>query len=128
MLPFVWGKRDCALFAAAGVEALTGTHPCPWLVGKYHDREGAEAILAEHGGLEALATQLLGPPLSGAAFARRGDVVLFEEEGERRLGLCVGRQVACKHEAGLAMRSMRRASIVWPVGVRDPAAPAPGVS
>lgn len=49
--PFVWGKSDCALFAADGVEAITGVDIAADFRGKYADEAGAaEAIKSIAGG------------------------------------------------------------------------------
>jgi hypothetical protein len=45
--PWGWGERDrdCCLFAGGAVEAVTGVHPCPWLLGLYADEAGARAAI-----------------------------------------------------------------------------------
>ena len=121
---FAWdGRRDCATgFAGRAVEAVTGVHPCPDLVGIYEDEAGAREAIARDGGLEAAVTKRLGPPLPDPLSAMRGDVVLFswrnrDGSEEERLGVCVGDSVAAKGDpSGVAQVRMSRARVAWPVG------------
>jgi len=46
--PFAWGYNDCCLFAAAAIEALTGRHPAPALIGAYHSALGARRASLFH--------------------------------------------------------------------------------
>jgi hypothetical protein len=120
--PMEWGRTDCALTAAAAVEALTGKHPAPGLVGSYKTERGALGALKRLGGLDTLATKFLGEPLPTWKLAQRGDLVLFGEVDLRgapsvdRLGVCVGAQIAARAELGLTFRPMRQARVAWPVG------------
>lgn len=117
--PFAWGERDadCSLFAAGAVEALTGKHPCPWLIGQYRDEEGASRQMEGLGGLEAATTAMLGPPLANKLMARRGDVALFMlGDTEPVLAVHLGDQLACKGPGGVGYVNARRAVTVWPVG------------
>lgn len=83
--PFSWGF-DCFQMSMAGVEAMTGVHPAPHLVGGYDDREGAMLVLRERG--EGTLTKTLDaifePCLPG--FARRGDLVMTQGA----VGICMG--------------------------------------
>ncbi len=83
--PFEWGKHDCALFAADGVEAITGVDIAADFRGKYFDEAGAMALIqsvtggatvadaaawcAEKHGLKEWPKPL---------FAQRGDLVVFQ--------------------------------------------------
>jgi hypothetical protein len=84
---FKFGKLDCALFAAGGIKAMTGTDPARGLRGKYRSQASSVRALKEHGfdSLAALAGSALDeiPP----AFAHRGDIVM---DGSDSLGICVG--------------------------------------
>lgn len=51
---FVWGKSDCILAPCNVVWAETGIDPAEEWRGTYHDRAGADAILAKHGGVLSL--------------------------------------------------------------------------
>lgn len=103
---FAWGRHDCALFAADWVKAATGEDPAAWFRGRYASDAEAAAALVEYlkgrrsprdfsARLEAVATEILGPPLDGVLLARRGDVVgLVDDKGRLMLGVCLGLTVA----------------------------------
>jgi hypothetical protein len=81
--PFAWGEHDCALFACDAVLAMTGADPAAWFRGRYRTRRGAYRLLKTFGGAglaatwEKIAAQR-GLPEIAPAFARRGDVLLFD--------------------------------------------------
>lgn len=54
-LPFVWGVRDCSLWACEWVAARTGRDPAAALRGSYRTQGGAYRRVSRAGGLEALA-------------------------------------------------------------------------
>lgn len=59
---FRWGGvkgDDCMTFAASWVEACTGIDPAAEFRGTYDTQEGAEELIAAHGGLVALAGRQL---------------------------------------------------------------------
>ena len=127
--PFAWdGVNDCATgFAGGAVEAVTGVHACPELVGVYSDEAGARAAIAADGGLEAAVTMRLGPPLPDPRLAQRGDVVLFSwqldgGEPEERMGVVDTSGILTKgYPGGVAIVRIGRARVAWPVGrVPDP--------
>lgn len=111
---FEWGTMDCALFACAAVEALTGTHPYPEFPGTYSDRIGAARALRKlgKGTLEATFGQKFEevPP----AFARRGDVVMAEMGA---MGVCVGAAAMFLAEEGGLIRLPRATfTHAWRIG------------
>ena len=93
--PFAWGKHDCALFAADGVEAMTGVDIGADFRGKYTDQPGAMALIKKLTGGSTVA--------DAAAWcagkhglvewehprcAQRGDLVVFQAPtGELVAGL-----------------------------------------
>lgn len=85
--PFVWGKQDCALFAADAVQVMTGIDFAAEFRGKYKTETGARKQLAKlaGGGLE----QALDAKLERVenAFVQRGDVVLFDGDLGPTLGI-----------------------------------------
>lgn len=109
--PFAYGTHDCCAFSARCVEALTGTNPAAaW---HYANELGAARLMREAGGLEALITQALGPPVHPSR-AGRGDVVLAELENGPTVGVCVGRDCAfAAAPAGLAMRPRTVILVAW---------------
>jgi len=85
---FEWGQFDCALAAASCVEAITGKHPRPDLIGAYHTPLGAYRVIEANGGLsgicDALYTEI--NPKS----VMRGDAVLGELDGKQTLMIFTG--------------------------------------
>ncbi|WP_305096487.1 DUF6950 family protein [Croceibacterium aestuarii] len=116
----VYGQSDCMLsigryLARAGHKDVTGL-----FVGRYDTREGALAMMAEHGGVPGLVAMTGAVPKCGAP--ARGDVleVLYQDEdGVTGIGgICTGDAVALRLERGtieVALRFVRYAG-VWHVG------------
>lgn len=112
-MPFAWGSNDCCTFAAAAVEALTGVNPMA-RVPAYDSALAAARLIEEGGGLRALATSLLGPPVP-SIMAAVGDVVLVLNEGREALGICNGTCVAGAGEHGMLFVGMDAALAVWKI-------------
>lgn len=87
--PFSYGDWDCCLMAAAWVNEATGVDHAADLCGRYADEPGAAALLADRGGVQAIATAALGNPIR-PAFAQRGDLVMIETPRGPALGVCIG--------------------------------------
>jgi hypothetical protein len=83
---FVWGKLDCALFAAGAVRAMTDFDPAAAFRGKYRSVAGSVRALRLYGEgtLEATIASMF--PDRPIGFARRGDLVLHTGA----VGVCVG--------------------------------------
>jgi hypothetical protein len=119
-----YGRTDCALTAADAVLAQTDWDPAVGLRGRYKTAAGAARVIRRHGGLEALATAVLGPPLLSPLLAQTGDVALFAEPvtagGEtreiERLGVIVQEHVWARADAGLTYRTRSVVRVAWPVG------------
>jgi hypothetical protein len=91
--PFVWGKNDCALFAADAVHELTGTDPAFLYRGRYDSEEEAGKILKKAGGLIGIMETLSesrGWKTVEPLYAQRGDVCLGDIDGRHTLGVCTG--------------------------------------
>lgn len=81
---FKWGSHDCSLFAANGIQAITGTDIASDFRGKYTNEEQAFALIKQLTGGTTVAdaaaycaekhglTELKNP-----LFAQRGDLVVF---------------------------------------------------
>jgi len=111
---FEWGVMDCALFACAAVEALTGEHPYPEFLGVYSDRIGAAKALRElgKGTLEATFSQKFDAVPPG--FARRGDIVMATGGA---MGVCVGAAAVFLAEEGGLIRLPRATfTHAWRIG------------
>ena len=119
-VPFRWGLRDCALFAADCVLTITRKDPAAQWRGKYSDEAGALRFIAAAGGLEQLAEQ--GMIAAGIqferiapAFGQRGDVGLMI--GQRGESLCIieGETLVAQGPAGLVRQPFTTARIVWSI-------------
>ena len=87
--PFAWGRDDCCTFAAACVQAMTGTDPMQGWRERYRNAAGALRLQIKHGGLPVLINRALGEPIA-PALAQRGDVVLIGTDRGFAAGICVG--------------------------------------
>jgi len=114
--PFAWGERDCCLFCADLVLALTGVDYAARLRGAYHTRREAVLLLRAHGGMEAMVTALLGPARPGA-FARRGDLVLAPADGvgANAIGVNIGVSHVMAGHHGVVTRPRNEARACWGV-------------
>lgn len=83
---FIWGKMDCALFAAGAVLAMTDVDPASAFRGRYRSLAGSVRALRIHGAgtLELTLDSMF--PERPIGFARRGDLVLHDGA----VGVCVG--------------------------------------
>lgn len=112
--PFVWGSNDCCLFAADCVQALTGTDLAAAWRGRYDSALQAARFLDEGGGLEAIAAEALGQPVS-ASYAGVGDVVLCENAGRLLLAICNGDLALGPGVQGVEPLDMSTALKAWKV-------------
>lgn len=89
---FVWGKLDCALFAAGAVRAMTGKDFSAPFLGRYSTERGANIALARYGqakgsiSLKETVIGFLGLPVSKLK-AQRGDVIGFRGDAGFTLGV-----------------------------------------
>ncbi|PZR83597.1 MAG: hypothetical protein DI537_34695 [Stutzerimonas stutzeri] len=83
---FVWGRTDCALFAADAVRAMTGEDLAAAYRGRYSTAAGSARALRRYGAgtLEDTLSALL--PDRPIGYARRGDLVM----AQGAVGICVG--------------------------------------
>lgn len=111
--PFAWGGNDCCLFAADDVLALTGVdHAAGWR-GTYSDARSAARVLAELGGLQALAERA-GPRVAPLG-ACVGDVGLVVHDGRELLAVCAGEVWLAPTAGGLAALPLNEAVCAWTV-------------
>lgn len=108
-LPFVWGERDCCLFAADAVQVITGTDFAADYRGQYGDARSAHQIIEAAGGVPALVPFDEVEP----GFAQRGDVVLLEQDGRDCLGIHLGHLIAGQGPDGLTFLSPSAARRAW---------------
>ena len=84
--PFSWGEFDCCLFAADCSKAICGVDPAEKYRGKYKTETGAKRALAKtHGSLEAAWDAYFERVNPG--FIQRGDVVMYERNGDRGIAV-----------------------------------------
>lgn len=74
--PFEWGSRDCCLWAADVVQAVTGHDPAADLRGTYDTAKGAESVIRRGHGIKSICAARLGPEVS-PSMAQVGDVGLI---------------------------------------------------
>lgn len=111
--PFEWGKNDCCLFAANAVEAITGHDPAKQYRG-YKTKLGAAKKLKGQS-IESVWTKEFGEPIN-PKLLQRGDVVLFQNEQEQSVGVCLGIKFAAIAEEGLMMLDMQERAIMgWKI-------------
>lgn len=75
--PFKWGENDCVLFAAKGLEVITGVNTYSDFLG-YKNKKQAVEILTSKGGMDSIVSEHLGPGHRSVMKAKRGDVVLLK--------------------------------------------------
>jgi hypothetical protein len=94
LMPFEWGARDCCLWAADAVRALTGIDIAEEYRGKYNTELQAYRLLQSVTGgtveaaMDRACTQYEWiKPLDNILFARRGDIVSYHEDKLISLGV-----------------------------------------
>lgn len=110
-MPFDWGSNDCCTFTADAVNAMTGEDlraAFPAYVGEV----GALRAIAAGGGLQQLASNLLGDPMS-PKMAAVGDVVLVLNAGREMLGICNGTSALAPGKDGVVVVGMDSAIAAW---------------
>jgi hypothetical protein len=120
--PFSWGNNDCALWAADGILAQTGTDIASDFRGKYSDEAGALAtIKAITGGTTVADAAAYCAAKHGMAElphplqAQRGDLVTVEDTGNEVAGLVHlnGRDIVVVGQTGLHRVSIMKILRAW---------------
>ena len=119
--PFSWGEMDCVLFACDVVHELTAVDFAEAFRGTYSDKRGAAVALrafASGGLLDAVQKMAAAHdcPEISVTRARRGDVVMCDQDGMKALGICLGATFAAAGPEGLMFHKMLRAERAWSVG------------
>lgn len=112
--PFVWGKNDCAIFAADCVRALTGKDPAPAGLRQHTTAKQAYRAIARHGGLEGIATAALGDSMT-VQQATVGDVLLVKAGKRDALAICNGTSALMPSATGLVSVGLKSARLAWMV-------------
>ncbi|WOI54952.1 DUF6950 family protein [Palleronia sp. LCG004] len=101
------GIHDCALFAAGGVEAMTGRDPAAVLRGSYRTIEDGYVRLREMGHRDHVAMAASLFEALPIMRARCGDIaVLADGKGHLALGLVTGPSIAALGLDGLRFRPL----------------------
>lgn len=117
-MPFAWGYRDCCLWAADAVLAVTGTDPVADIRGTYFSAKQAARVMRDHGGLETMLRDRLGDPIDDPI---DGDVCLLMasahqyELGMGALGVLWRGGILVQGVNGLAMHPTSDAAVWWRV-------------
>lgn len=112
--PFVWGQRDCCLWAADAALALTGIDHAADLRETYTDKASALAVLSRIGGLRGAADRA-GRRIR-PAFAIEGDVAIVRSGGHPCLAVRAANVWLCSTARGLFAASPESAVIAWRIG------------
>lgn len=114
---FGWGAKDCALFGADAVFALTGVDHGAAFRGKYDDAAGAAQALKTFGGGTILRTFDQFLPRVRAAFAQRGDLAMIGGRGiTGSVGLIIGSDAVFVTDLGLTRHPRAAWLRCWKVG------------
>lgn len=111
-MPFLWGVRDCALFAADAVAAMTGVDVAAAWRERYSTARGAARILRGRR-LADFAVEVLGTPLLNPLTARYGDIGIVLLSPGQTLGVVTGPHVACQGSSGIVLVPIRNVSMAW---------------
>ena len=103
--PFAYGA-DCCMFVAECIQANTGK----WMNLDYQTEDEANAIIAEHGSLEAAITSVLGEPYFGY---EDGFVATVKTQLQEVAGIFWRGRVLVRVGAGLNDLPPYRARKVW---------------
>ena len=112
---FKWGAHDCVMAAADAVRMMTGEDPAKAYRGLYTSKREAVVLLADHGGLEAMVSSVLGAPLPTPKLAQRGDLVLVDSPEGQALSVVVGAAAVGPGKAGVVFTSMGSWLVAWRV-------------
>lgn len=106
---FQWGKLDCLMFVAGGIEAVTGVDHGEPHRGKYRTATGAMKHLKTLGFDSAEDFLNANFPACPPALAQRGDIVLSEDCA----GICVGPEALFIGEDDGAPGLIRKPFAAW---------------
>lgn len=113
---FTWGVHDCCLFAADVVHALVGVDPALALRRTYTNERQALRVVLALGGLEGIATRVLGAPLRAPLLACVGDVGLVRDGARELLAVCTGETWTVPAARGLGVLPLTNVRVAWRVG------------
>jgi hypothetical protein len=113
---YVLGEHDCFRVACAVVQALTGVNRWPEFAGYTTKREALLKIAAHGRSFEAAGDWFFGTRIDVKS-AQRGDIAAIQTpDGEKHLGVVMGKHLYVLYEAGMAHVPMAAAHCAWRVG------------
>lgn len=113
-MPFAWGSNDCVSFCIDAVHVITGTRAPIEIT--WTDEASALAAFEAAGGRVAAISSVLGRPGQNWKEARRGDIVLAEQNDIVVTMLCIGAYLCGPGVNGLEFKPTSSARLVWKVG------------
>ena len=122
---FEYGQHDCSLFVADWIEDQTGIDVAKDYRGRYKTELGAAKLIKGVTGkasVEAMAEHVFAahslPELANVRFARRGDIVLLDEENGSALGIVhlSGRHGLFVSDDGLKKVKLSQCRRAWRLG------------
>lgn len=113
-MPFEWGVNDCCKLAGAWMQEMVGFDPT--LEFTYHDSETAKMLLAQHGGIETMVSDICfrcGWLECSNLQMRRGHIGLTPTPVGQALGVCLGSQCIFPGLDGATFRPVDRVTRAW---------------
>lgn len=115
--PFVWGKSDCAIFAADAIRAITGEDIAAGYRGTYSDAKGALRALSKACYTDLADMAVAHLPEIPPIMAQAGDIVALQApETGWTLGVVIGERVIGRDLAGLVTIDRAAAERAFRVG------------
>lgn len=116
--PYELGRHDCLRFACACIEAMTGVDYWPRFSGYKTKLQALRTIAQIAPTLGEAVTAVLAVPPERPAMARRGDVLLYQDEQGEHLAVCAGATCAVLAPDGLRHVRLDHAGLkyCWRVG------------
>jgi hypothetical protein len=115
--PFDWGDRDCALFCADCIKAMTGEDIAADLRGTYSTAMGALKAIRSTGADDLVSLAANRMTEIHPARATSGDLMAMRaEETGWALGICLGERVAVMSPTGFATVARSKAEKAFRVG------------
>lgn len=114
--PFEEGAHDCALFAAGGVEAVTGIDPAAGFRGQYTTTRAGLQLLRRAGFADHIALAESVFVEVHASFATPGDLAVVAAEEGPALGLMQGEAIYLLSPSGIGLAALARAVRFLKVG------------
>jgi cell wall-associated NlpC family hydrolase len=116
--PYELGQHDCLRFTCQCIATMTAVDFWPRFAGYRTRLQALRTIASIAPSLAQAVSLVLGVPPVAPLLARRGDVLLYADEGGEHLGVCVGSTAAVLGPQGLAHVPLDHAGFLqaWRVG------------